>query len=218
MLLKEAVEKYEGKTIRIGASSGFIYIGPADMNKVEIAARLERLKAEKELKKALDEMVSPHDVNFLIRLRLSLATGMRARLDKNERIRKGLIEEMAESIKPAKRKTKEKQTPDKPQKEKEKGKFKGGRILNPLEIARGAVENFIATEDRYQAQMFTAYSKVKDYAERMSPWIAISERPVKEVYKSIDPSTKGDVIIIISGKENGDYWFEEEYKRAHSEC
>ena len=22
----------------------------------------------------------------------------------------------------------------------------------------------------------------------------------------------------ISGKENGDYWFEEEYKRAHSEC
>ena len=205
MLLREAIEKCQGKTIRIGASTGFIYIGPADAKTVEVAAREERLKAEKELKKALDEMVSPHDVDFLIRLRLSLATGMRARLDKNERIRKGLIE----------RKTKEEQTPDKPQKEKEKGKFKGGRILNPLEIARGAVENFIATEDRYQAQMFTAYSKVKDYAERMSPWIAILERPVKEVYKSIDPSTKGDVIIIISGKENGDYWFEEEYRRAH---
>ena len=38
---------------------------------------------------------------------------------------------------------------------------------------------------------------------------------MKEIYRSIDPATKGDVIIIIDGKEAGDYWFEEEYRRAH---
>lgn len=194
MILREAIEQYHGKTIRIGASTSFIYIGPADVGAVEVAAHEERLKAERALKEALDKMVTAHDTNFLIRMKLSLASSMRALIDKNERIRYGLIEDDAGE--PGK-------------------KFKGGRIRNPLEIARSAAEDFVALNDKYQAQLLASYARVTDYAERMSPWIAILERPVKEVYKSIDPATKGDIIIIIGGKEAGDYWFEEEYRRAH---
>ena len=192
MLLKEAVEKYEGKTIRIGASSGFIYIGPADMSKVEVAAREERLKAERALKRTLDELTAPHAESFLARMQSALTSSIRASLEKNERIKARLIDGSKEEIK------------DK-------------RILSPSEIAKVASANFVSSRDRYITQLLATFIKATDYAERMSPWVAIAERPVKEVYKSIDPSTKGDVIIIIGGKENGDYWFEEEYKRAHSE-
>ena len=192
MLLKEAVEKYEGKTIRIGASSGFIYIGPADMSKVEVAAREERLKAERALKRTLDELTAPHAESFLVRMQSALTSSIRTSLEKNERIKARLIDGSKEEIK------------DK-------------RILSPSEIAKVASANFVSSRDRYITQLLATFIKATDYAERMSPWVAIAERPVKEVYKSIDPSTKGDIIIIIDGKENGDYWFEEEYKRAHSE-
>ena len=192
MLLKEAVEKYEGKTIRIGASSGFIYIGPADMNKVEAAAREERLKAERALKRTLDGLTVPHAESFLVRMQSALTSSIRTSLEKNERIKARLIDGSKE------------ETKDK-------------RILSPSEIAKVASANFVSSRDRYITQLLATFIKATDYAERMSPWVAIAERPVKEVYKSIDPSTKGDVIIIIGGKENGDYWFEEEYKRAHSE-
>lgn len=193
MLLKEAVEKYEGKTIRIGASSGFIYIGPADTETIAVAAREERLKAENTLKKALDELTTIHDTAFLIRMQSALTSSIRASIEKNERLKSELMGE-----------------PGKESKDK--------RVLTPSEIAKIATASFVSSRDRYITQLLALYAKVTDYAERISPWIAILERPVKEVYKSIDPSTKGDVIIIISGKENGDYWFEEEYKRAHSEC
>ena len=68
MILREAVEMYQGKTIRIGASTGFIYIGPADTETIAVAAREERLKAENTLKKALDELTTIHDTAFLIQL------------------------------------------------------------------------------------------------------------------------------------------------------
>ena len=68
MILREAVEMYQGQTIRIGASTGFIYIGPADTETIAVAAREERLKAENTLKKALDELTTIHDTAFLIQL------------------------------------------------------------------------------------------------------------------------------------------------------
>lgn len=178
MLLREAIEKCQGKTIRIGASTGFVYIGPADAKTVEVAAREERLKAENTLKKALEELTAIHDKAFLIRMQSVLTSSIRASIEENER-------------------------------------FKKLKKLTPSEIAKKATIDFVSSRDRYIGQLLSSFAKATDYAERMSPWIAILERPVKEIYRSIDPATKGDVIIIIDGKEAGDYWFEEEYRRAH---
>lgn len=190
MLLREAIEKCQGKTIRIGASTGFIYIGPADAKTVEVAAREERLKAENTLKKALEELTAIHDKAFLIRMQSVLTSSIRASIEKNERFESKLIDGAEEEIKKLKK-------------------------LTPSEISKKATADFVSSRDRYIGQLLSSFAKATDYAERMSPWIAILERPVKEIYRSIDPATKGDVIIIIDGKEAGDYWFEEEYRRAH---
>ena len=76
----------------------------------------------------------------------------------------------------------------------------------------GSVVEQVITEhmNRYGAKLNAIN---KDF-NRLRPWVDIMERPVADVYKSIEK--KRTAIIIFRGYEEGDYWDYSEYKRAQN--
>ena len=55
--------------------------------------------------------------------------------------------------------------------------------------------------------------KIERTADYLSKWSNLLDRDVKEVYKSISPDELCTTVIIVKGKEMGDYWTLKEFMK-----
>lgn len=163
--LKECLEKYHDRNVKIGSATGYMYCGIADIETVLHVSELER-------NKVLDRV---HDcIDKIIRLDEMCEREIGSRVGAVVREMRHLPYEEDNKVGIAARKA--------------------------------AIS---AVHSQFEAR-HNDVEKLRDNMAKLSPWVALLDREVIEVWDSFDePGTKN---IKIEGDENGKYWTTHEYE------
>jgi hypothetical protein len=191
--VRQALEDIKQKgvydSVRMGAEdgNGFIYCGPIDEDAILKEADKARAQTVETISKNLDQF-------------RSVSSGLAEMTTKKafSKLKDMVFAPLSEEEENEKKKNGEPTTAD---------KFK-----SDVAFMAGSVVEQVITEhmNRYSAKLNAIN---KDF-NRLRPWVDIMERPVADVYKSIEE--KRTAIIIFRGFEEGDYWDYSEYKRAQN--
>ena len=188
-VLEDIKQKGVYDSIRIGTEngSGFIYCGLIDEDAILKEADKARAQTLELISKNLDQF-------------RSVSSGLAEMTTKKafSELKDMVFAPLSEEEENEKRENGEPTTAD---------KFK----LDVAFMAGSVVEQVITEHmNKYSAKLNAVN---KDF-NRLRPWVDIMERPVVDVYKSIEE--KKTAIIIFRGYEEGDYWNYSEYKRAQN--
>jgi hypothetical protein len=191
--VRQALEDIKQKgvydSVRMGAEdgNGFIYCGPIDEDAILKEADKARAQTLELISKNLDQF-------------RSVSSGLAEMTTKKafSELKKMVFAPLSEEEENEKKKNGKPTTAD---------KFK----LDVAFMAGSVVEQVITEHMNKYGAKLNAINK--DF-NRLRPWVDIMERPVADVYKSIEE--KRTAIIIFRGYEEGDYWDYSEYRRAQN--